>query len=173
MLDERQFAFDLALSALPQLALSRAQITVASTFHGACPQKRVHGFAFGDGIARELIAEIVQRECEARRQLQRVRDGLRQIGKQLQHLLRRLDVALAVARQQTSGSIERAMVANAGEDIQNLALLRLGVLRALRCQQRQLQAARQTRSRLDCAPPARGCSDAAVRRKHSRDRRSQ
>ena len=102
----------------------------------------------GTGIARKLIAKIVQRELKARRQLQRVRDGLGQIGKQPQHLLRRFDIALAVVRQQTSGSIERAMVADAGEDIQNLALFRLGILRALRCQQRQSQAARQFDRRL-------------------------
>ncbi len=172
MLDERQFALDLALGALPQLALSRAQIAVASAFHGARPQKRVHGFAVGDGIARELVAKIVQRECETRGQLQRVRDGVRQIGKQALHLLRCLDVALAVARQQTAGSIERAMVANAGEDIQNLALLRLGILRALRRQQRQVQAVCQIDRGLIARLLLHGCSDVAARRKRSRDRRS-
>ena len=35
------------------------------------------------------------------------------------------------------------MVANAGEDIENMALIGLGILRALRGQQRQLQAACQ------------------------------
>src|SRR5208283_5233192 len=99
-------------------------------------------------ISWKLIAKIVQRELEARRQLQGVRDGLRQIGKQLQHLLRRLDVALAVLSQQTSGSIERAMVADAGEDIQNLARFRFGILCALCCQQRESQAARQLDRRL-------------------------
>src|SRR5271165_7394797 len=83
------------------------------------------------------------RKYKARRQLQCVRNSRRQIGEQLQHLLRRLDVALAVASQQTAARIERAMVANAGEDIQNLALFRPGVLCSLRGQQRQLQAARQ------------------------------
>ena len=40
------------------------------------------------------------------------------------------------------------MIANAGEDIENLPLFRLGVLRALRGQQRQAKAARQLDGRL-------------------------
>ena len=40
------------------------------------------------------------------------------------------------------------VIANAGEDIQDLALFRLGVLRALGCQQRQVQAARKLNCRL-------------------------
>ena len=40
------------------------------------------------------------------------------------------------------------MIANAGEDIENLALFRLGILRTLGGQQRQLQAARQFDRRL-------------------------
>ena len=172
LLDELQFALDLALRALPQLALPRAQIAVACAFHGARPQKRVHGFALRHGIARKLVAKIVQREFQTRRQLQGVRDGFGQIGEKLQHLLRRFDIALAVTRQQASRGIERAMVANAGEDIENLALFRLGVLCALRGQQWQAQAARQLDGRPDCGPLARGCSGAAVRHKRSRGRRS-
>ncbi len=40
------------------------------------------------------------------------------------------------------------MIADAGEHIENLALLRLGILRALGCQQRQAEAARQRNHRL-------------------------
>ena len=40
------------------------------------------------------------------------------------------------------------MIADAGEDVENLPLFRLGILRALRCQQRQAEAARQRDGRL-------------------------
>ena len=78
----------------------------------------------------------------------RIGGGFGQIGKQAQHLLRCFDVPLAVARQQTSGSIERAMIADAGKYVEYLALLRLGVLRTLRRQQRQVQVAGQSDCRL-------------------------
>src|SRR5579862_843805 len=62
-------------------------------------------------------------------------------------MLRRFQVAFAVARQQPAGGIERAVIADAGEDVEDLALLRASVLRALGCQQRKLQTACQ----LDCS----------------------
>ena len=102
----------------------------------------------GTGYCGKLIAEIVHREIEAGRELQGVRSGLRQIGKELQHLLRRFEVALTVACQQTSGRIECAMVADAGKHVEDLTLCGFGVLRALRSQHWQLQTASQLDGRL-------------------------
>ena len=95
------------------------------------------------GIAGKLIAKIVQGEFETRRQFHGVCRGFRQISKQLLHLLRRLQVALAVMRQQTSGSVERAMIADTGKHIEDLPLFTSAILRTLCRQQRQIQAARK------------------------------
>ena len=109
-------------------------------------QKRIHRLLVRHGIAGELVAQDLQREFEARRQLQSIGGSFGQIGEEPLHLFRRLDITLAVPRQQAARSIERAMIANAGKDIEDLALFGLGILRTLRRQQRQAQAARK----LDC-----------------------
>jgi hypothetical protein len=46
-------------------------------------------------------------------------------------------VALGIARQQAPGGRQRHMPANAGEDVQNFALLRQGVADGIGGQQRQ------------------------------------
>jgi hypothetical protein len=95
------------------------------------------------GIAGELITEIVEREAKARRELQRVGDRFGKIGKQAQHLLRCLDISLAVVRQQLPGGVEMTVMPDTGEYIEDLPLFRPGILRALGREQWQLQAVRQ------------------------------
>src|SRR5271165_145144 len=119
MLDQRQLALDLPLRALPQLTLAGTLITISSALQRACSQKRVHRFIVGYRVPRKFVAELVQGEFETRRKFDRVGGGFRQVGKEPQHLLRRFEIALAVAGQQASGGIKRAMVTNAGKSIQN------------------------------------------------------
>src|SRR5215472_14526019 len=102
MLNKRELAFDLALRTPPQFALSRSQITLASAFHGASSQKGVHGLVRPDGILRKFVAEIVQREVEARGQFERIRGSFRQIGEKAQHLRWRFEIALTVSRKQAA-----------------------------------------------------------------------
>ena len=65
-----------------------APITLVETCPGPVAQKRIHGLAFGHGIAWELVAEIVESEFETRGKFERVGDGFGQVGEELLHFLR-------------------------------------------------------------------------------------
>ena len=96
LLDELQFVFDLAAGAMLRFRRGPT-VTPRKTLPGAVSQKRIHGFALGNGVARELIAEIFECEFETRREFHCVGNGFRQIGEQLLHFLRRLQVAFGIA----------------------------------------------------------------------------
>ena len=74
------------------------------------------------GIVGEFVAEIFQRELQARGQLRGIGDGFWKIRKKRAHLQRRFQVAFAVAGKKAAGIREHAMMAQACEDIQNFAL---------------------------------------------------
>ena len=63
--------------------------------------------------------------------LDRVADGLRQIGEELLHLLRRFQVALGVAGEQASGSGERFVVADSSEGITEFTSFRNDIVHAI------------------------------------------
>ena len=92
LFDQRQFALDLCLGALPQRS-SAGMIAIARAFVGALAQERIHGFARRNGIARELIAEIGERELQTIRELRGVGDGFRDIGEEARHFVRRFSDA--------------------------------------------------------------------------------
>ena len=94
--DEGKFFLDLAAGAGLQV-LRGAAVAVAESFPRALAQERVHGLAFGHGIAREFVAEIVEREFQARGKFERVGDGFGQIGEELLHFLRGFQKAFGVA----------------------------------------------------------------------------
>ena len=76
---------------------------------------------------RKFVAQIGQREFEARRNFESAADGLRQIGEQAPHFLGRLDVALGIAFQQPARRAKRHLVAHAGENVEQFAPIRRGV----------------------------------------------
>ena len=63
-------------------------IALAKAFPRAIAQERVHGLACRNGIERKLVAEVVEREFESRREFERVGNGLWKVGEELLHLLR-------------------------------------------------------------------------------------
>ena len=71
----------------------------------------------------------------------RVGQGLRQVGEKLLHLLRRFQMTLGVARQQTSGSGQRFVISNGGEDVAKFTLPRRRIADTIGRQQRKLQRA--------------------------------
>ena len=119
-----------------------APIARVKAFPRALVQERIHGFAFGHGIARKFVAEIVEREFEARRKFERVGDGFGQVGEELLHFLRGFQVAFGVAGEQASGGGERAVMANRGEGITQFAGLGGGVADAVGGEQREIERAR-------------------------------
>ena len=71
-----------------------------------------------------------------------VGDGFRQIGEQLRHFLAAIsDVTLGVAGEQAAGGHQRALVADGGEDVAELAVVRGGVADAVGGEQRKMQVA--------------------------------
>ena len=61
---------------------------------------------------------------QARRDFARVGDGFGQIGEQPRHFRRRFQMPLIVQREQPPGRRQRHVIANAGEDVERLALRR-------------------------------------------------
>src|SRR5262249_61111157 len=89
--DKREFFFDLAAGFALHIPRGAA-ITVAEADPGLLAQVRVHRLAFRDGIAREFVAEIVEREFEAGGKLLCVVYGVSQVGEKLLWLLWRFHV---------------------------------------------------------------------------------
>ncbi len=79
---------------------------------GDMPQVRRRGLAGRQGIRREPVSEVRQREIQPPRQLPRGRDRLGQVGEQQPHLRRPLQVPLPVALQQPSRRVESRMAAD-------------------------------------------------------------
>ena len=63
-------------------------------------------------------------------------------GKKRFHLLWRFQIALGIARQQSSGSCQSSFVAKSGEGIGEFAFARSGVIYAIGCEQRQMESVR-------------------------------
>ncbi len=82
---------------------------------------------FGDGVSRELVSKVCQRKIQTLGDFVRVGDRLGEIREKPRHFGVRLDVALAVAFQQTARGGQRDFVADAGEDVQQFALRRDGI----------------------------------------------
>ena len=137
LFDQRQFALDLP----PRFVVIR-MVAPPRAFIRPFTEKRSHALAFRHRIARKFVAQIRQREFQARRNLTGVRDGFRQIGEQPRHLRAGLDIALRIGREQPSGGFERHLFAHAGEHIQHFPLPRSGVANAIGGHQRNAQPPR-------------------------------
>ena len=74
LFDQCQFFLNLAAGASLHVA-SGTSIVLLKTRPSTLTQIGVDGLPFGYGIARELIAEIVQCELEARGKFKRIADG--------------------------------------------------------------------------------------------------
>ncbi len=121
--------------------MRRAAVAVAEANPGLLAEEGIHGLAFGHGIAREFVAEIVEGEFEAIGKFLCVGDGFGQIGEELLHLLRRFQVALGVAGEQASGGGERAVIADRGEGIAEFAGFGDGIVDAVGGEQREMERA--------------------------------
>ena len=62
-------SFSIWRRALACMSCGGAAVAVAKTDPGLLAQKGIHGLAFRYGIAREFVAEIVEREFEAMRKV--------------------------------------------------------------------------------------------------------
>ena len=97
--------------------------------------------ALGDGVARKFVAQVGEAELQPRGDFEGVGEGLGQVGKEALHFGGGFDVALGVALEQPSGFGQGDVVADAGEDVEQLALRRGGVGGAVGGHQRDAERA--------------------------------
>ena len=133
LLDQIELARDLGPGAIVvrPVALARADV-------GDLAQERRLRLPRRHRIVGEAVAEIGHRVVEPIGQLARRRDRVRQIGEELRHLRRRLQVALGVARQALPGAMDVGLVADAGEDVEQRPILRRGEADAVGREQRHV-----------------------------------
>ena len=95
----------------------------------------------------------------------------RHVGEQPRHRLRRLQVALGVAAQPPSGLLERGLVADAGEDVVQRPIGRLGEAHAVGGDDRHVERGGEIAQRLVVRTPPRAGDGAAARRRPARAER--
>ena len=94
-------------------------------------------------IFGKFVTEIFERKCEPLSQARCVFDRFRQIRENCAHFAIALQMTLGILGEQFAGGIEMRVFANAGENIQHLASVRLRVLHAVCGDERQLMRARK------------------------------
>ena len=113
--DEIDFALDLFSCALCQWsrAVARPRARLAE---GA--EEADRRLARRQRVVGEAVAQVLEREAEPQCQLAAIGHGRRAVGEEPLHLARRLEKALAAAREQTAGLCQRHAVADAGQRVQ-------------------------------------------------------
>ena len=168
LLDQLQFALD--LFSVPFFVRA---IALARSFIHAFSQERRHRLAVRHRIARELVSQILKRECKPGRQLRWCWRWLREDPKKSASIvLRSFQTGLRIARQQAAGSFQRAVIAKAGEDVEDFALRRCRVTHAVGCEQREAVTFARFRRRAGSLLLLPAGNAAAVRRRRDRARRS-
>jgi hypothetical protein len=138
LVDQRQLALDLAA----RLVAVRP-VALAGPLIGNLTEKRHHRLAVADRVDGKAIAEVVHRVLEPLAERPRAGQRVGAIGEQLRHRLGRLEVSLGVARQQPSAGVERGLVTDAGEDVEQPAVGRLGEADAVGGDDRHAERRRQ------------------------------
>ena len=122
-----------------------SEVRIARARPGQCyfTKKRIHALALAHRVARELVAEILERKIEPRREADAFFHGLGKIGEKRGHLRAVLEMALIIRAEEPAGGVEMGVLAGAGEDVQHGALLALRVEHAIRRKQRDAPRAGQ------------------------------
>ena len=120
LVDQRQLPVDLLADGHGHVvaeALARAAERELAQPRGRRP-------AVGQPLGRIAVADLGQVEGAARRHLAGPLDERRLVGEQLRHPLRRLQIVLGVRPDQPAGGGERDAVADAGQDVLQVAARR-------------------------------------------------
>ncbi len=111
--DQRQLVLDLA----PHFLRHAAGIARAGAEPGKARQLLLRRAALGHRIDGIFVAQLVERESDARRDLGAARHRLGISGEQPRHLVGRLHVPLGIGEEPEAGFVERAMFADAGQHV--------------------------------------------------------
>ncbi len=150
--DELELALD-----LPPRLLVVGTIPVAGPLLRRRLQKRELRLPRGDGIVREAVAQVVERELEALGQGLVVAKQRRVVGKERGHGPGRLQVPLRVVREQAAGRLKLPLLANARHHVEERAPPRRRVADAVGGHRAQAQRSGQVEEglvrRLLLSPP--------------------
>ena len=120
---------------LPEHALTKVRVARTRAGHGHLAKERFHFLALHVLVTREFVAEILQREIEPLREPHGVRDGIGPVAEKLLHFLPGFEVPLGIQRELAACGIEVRVLAGAGEDIEQLAVVGRCVEHAIRGEQ--------------------------------------
>ncbi len=132
--DQIELAFELGLGARgerPEAAAGAVPGHPAEVRDRALPRRQ--------GVVREAVAELVEGELELGGEGRRLRDRPPPVGVQNPHLTRRAQMALAAALEQPARAVDGGALADAGEDVGEVAVGRPRVADAAGRHQRQPQ----------------------------------
>ena len=87
-------------------------------------------------VFRKFVSEIFERKREPLGEMRCVLNCFRQIRENSAHFAIALQMALGILGQQFSRDIEMCVFANAGENIQDFASVRLGILHTVCSEER-------------------------------------
>ena len=138
LLDHRQLLLDLRLRARRQRLEARPRAVP-----GHLPEVRSGSLAGRQRIFGEAVAQVRQREVEYFRELPRGVERPGQIGKEPRHLPRAFQMPLTLRREEPSRGVERRVVADRGQNIVQILVLRPGITRAVGREDRQAHSPRQ------------------------------
>jgi hypothetical protein len=106
-------------------------VAAEDAFVGAFAEEGVHGFAVGDGVVGEFVAEVVELEVEALGDFVGVGEGVGDVAEEGGHCAGAAEVAVGVEGEEASGVVEVDVVADGGEEVEDFAVAGLGVADAV------------------------------------------
>ena len=119
--DEFEFVVELGADFSAEVGVSGA-----SAGEGDGAEEGFHGFAGGHGVFGEGVAEVREGEGEGVGEVYGVGDGFGAVGEEALHLGWWAEVAFGVWGEGASGVIEVGMEADAGEEIEDFAMVACG-----------------------------------------------
>ena len=151
--DEAQFFF--------QFSFHRGAdggVTLLRAEEGDGAQERIHVVPVGNGEGREFVADIFEGKFQAIREALGVFDRVQAIGEERAHLRVALQMSLGVLSEEFAGGIEMGVLADAGENVEDLTALGTRVLNAIRGDDLQAMLFCQIAELLiDASSPRRKC----------------
>ncbi len=96
------------------------------------PQPRRRRLARGELRFGEAVAEVGEREREAVGEVGRAGDGPGKVAEEGGHLFRPFQVSLRARLEEAAGRIDRGVVADAGEDVEEVLVAPAGIAGAVR-----------------------------------------
>ncbi len=147
--DEIEFCNEIQLTChLRARPVVEGPVPIAGADLRDLPEERDLALPVRHRICRKAVAQVAHAELQAIGQLARGVHGLGAIGKQPGHLGGRLQVALGVGREPASGEMERHVLANGGEHVEERPLFRRGIAHAAGGHHRHAERAGQAHERV-------------------------